>query len=354
VREDEAVRPLVLVCLLALVACGARSQLAVSQERDAGVGGATTTSSATTTTSTTSTGTGGAAAIVACHPGDPPAVVGTKTGAWGIVVDDTHVYFAGLYTQTVGRVDKLGGAVETLATQQIAPWFVAIDQTHVYWTNSCSVASCGVFASAKAGGTPMEINPMPFVAGIAADDTSVFWIQTNVPSGAVMTMAEPSGPVQKLVAGLDHPWGIALDDSFVYWTDEDAGNIGRVAKGGGPQETVATTSVGAWGLAVDQARVYWSVYAPNTGFVASAPKGGGTPTMLAVNLDQPAGVAVNGDSLYVAVKGLATPGTVLKIPTAGGPAVVVASNQAQPSNVTVDNACVYWSNEDGTIMRAPK
>src|SRR5262249_29959012 len=150
--------------------------------------------------------------LVACHPGDAPAVVATKTGAWGISVDDANVYFAGLYAQTVGRVAKVGSAVETLATQQISPWFVAIDSTHVYWTSSCSVAGCGVFASLKAGGMPTQIAPTPLAAGVATDSSSVFWIQTNVPSGAVMRMPKPSGPVQQLVAGLEHPWEIALDD----------------------------------------------------------------------------------------------------------------------------------------------
>lgn len=352
----RAWRRLFVLSFLLAAACGARTQLDVPNERGAGTGGATTTSSTTTssTSTTTSTGAGGSAPIVACHPGDPPAVVGAKTGAWGIAVDDTNVYFAGLHTQTVGRVEKLGGAVETLAAQQISPWFVAIDQTHVYWTNSCSVPGCGVFASLKAGGTPMQISTMPFAAGIAADDASVFWIQTNVPSGLILRMPKPAGPVQQLAAGLDHPWAIALDDGFVYWTDEDAGDIGRVPKGGGSKETVASTSVGAWALAVDSARVYWSVYAPGTGFVASAPKSGGTQTMLAMDLDEPAGVAVDGESLYVAVQGSSAPGTILKIPKAGGPTVVVASNQVRPSNVALDDACVYWANEDGTVMRAPK
>jgi hypothetical protein len=301
-----------------------------------------------------SSGTGGAAPIVACHPGDAPALVGSGTGAWAIAVDDTNVYFAGLHSYTVGRVAKIGGAVDTLAAQQTDPWFVTVDASHVYWTNSCTVDGCGIFAHAKAAAAMEEILPMPAVDALATDGSSLFWIQTNVPSGGVYTMSLPKGPVQKLVDGLDHPWGIALDEGFVYWTDEDAGNIGRVAKAGGTKEMVATTNVGAWALAVDATGVYWSVYLPDTGFVASAPKAGGPATMLATNLDSPAGVVVDGDNLYVAVEGSTSAGTVLRIPVGGGPAVAVATGQPRPTNVAVDGACIYWSNEDGTIWRAPK
>ena len=115
-------------------------------------------------------------------------------------------------------------------------------------------------------------------------------------------------------------------------------------------ETVASTSVGVWAVAVDDARVYWSVYVPYTGFVASAPKSGGSPMMLATALDQPAGVVVDGDSLYVAVQGTGVPGTILKISKAGGPSTTVASGQQSPSNVAVDAACVYWANGDGTVI----
>ena len=343
--------------LLMASACDARSQLGVMGERSPGTGGSIATTTTSTTSATTSAGTGGAAPLVACHPGEAPTVVAMNTGAWGIALDSTDVYFAGLYTQSVGHVEKLGGAVDTLATKQISPWFVAVDGAGAYWTNSCSGAGCGVFAWPKAGGAPTQIATSPYADGIAVDDTAVFWIASNgpaAPTGAVMRMPKAGGPVQQLVTGLEHPWSIALDDAFAYWTDEDAGTVGRVPKGGGPKETVASTSVGVWALAVDDARVYWSVYVPYTGFVGSAAKSGGATTMLAMGLDQPAGVAVDAESLYVAVQGTGAPGSILKVSKGGGTAAIVATNQQRPSNVAVDDACVYWANGDGTVMRAPK
>jgi hypothetical protein len=327
-----------LLCffLITVVSCGGRSQLGVA-----------------TVSTASSTGTGGAAPGGTCRPGDPPAVVAPKTGAYGIVVDETSVYFAGLSSKIVGRVDKVGGTIDILATMSIAPWFLAIDATRVYWTTACGEPECGVFASPETGGATTEIAPLPSGAGIAVDDASVFWLQADVSVAAVWKMTKPAGPAQKLVAGLGHPVGIALDDGFVYWADDVEGTIGRVAKGGGTSELVATTSAGAWEVAADDTRVYWSV-STQAGFVASAPKGGGDPTMLVTNLDHPSGVAVDAENLYVTVQGLPSAGSVLKLPRSGGAPVVVAESQQGPSNLAVDDTCVYWANEDGTIMRAPK
>ena len=163
--DDGAMRGAAFSLLLVASACDARSQLDVVGERSPGTGGSTATAPPSTTSATSSSGAGGATPLVACHPGDDPAVIAMNTGAWGIALDSTDVYFAGLYTQAVGRVDKLGGAVNTVATNQIAPWFVAVDGTSAYWTSSCSVAGCGMFAWAKAGGAPTQIATNPYATG---------------------------------------------------------------------------------------------------------------------------------------------------------------------------------------------
>ena len=111
---------------------------------------------------------------------------------------------------------------------------------------------------------------------------------------------------------------------------------------------MVSTSVGVWALAVDDARVYWSVYVPYTGFVASAPKSGGASTMLATGLDQPAGVAVDAESLYVAMQGTGVPGSILKVPKGGGPAATSrATSRGRRTSPSTTPACT------GRMVTAP-
>jgi hypothetical protein len=222
---------------------------------------------------------------------------------------------------------------------------------NVYWTNACSGATgCGVFTLPKAGGTPLLIAASDAPEGIAVDDTSVYWAETG--TGAVMQAPKQGGPPQQLAA--PDAWDVALDDAFVYWTDQGS-SVGRVPKGGGPQETLVKLSAGVSTvmLAVDDTRVYFSVQLGSAGFVASAPKAGGAPTMLAKDLELPYGVALDAESVYVAVKSSGASGSIVKVPKGGGPVTTVVSDLPDPSNLALDDACVYWSNGN-SVRRAPK
>lgn len=72
------------------------------------------------------------------------------------------------------------------------------------------------------------------------------------------------------------------------------------------------------------------------------------PTALAVGLSEPRGVALVGDTLYVAEYGA---GRVVAVPRAGGPLRVVASGLGGPNRVAVaGNALVVTEREGGRVL----
>lgn len=100
-------------------------------------------------------------------------VIATIGGALrALAIDDTHVYAAS--QNTVVRVPKTGGAVETIATNQANVQDLALGTTSVYWTNF--VADGTVMRALKTGGGlgPVAIN-QPMAGWILVDGNTVYW-----------------------------------------------------------------------------------------------------------------------------------------------------------------------------------
>lgn len=125
----------------------------------------------------------------------PPQTVAPALGeGWGIVVDDTAVYWRDEGSDKQGRVmkaPKTGGAT----TQQLAtttgegPRFLAIDQTNLYWTSGNNDSGL-IATSAKDGSRPLTLAVnQAGPRGVAVDDTSVYW--TNYSGATVMKLAKP-------------------------------------------------------------------------------------------------------------------------------------------------------------------
>jgi hypothetical protein len=76
-----------------------------------------------------------------------------------------------------------------------------------------------------------------------------------------------------------------------------------------------------------------------------------TDEVLAANQGGPAGLALDGTSVYWAAE---TDKTVMKMPLAGGNATPLATNQDDPYAIAVDGTTVYWTNvTTNTVMRVP-
>jgi hypothetical protein len=124
-----------------------------------------------------------------CHDG----IYGTTA----LVMDATTLYWTNTFDGTIKRVNKDGTSEATLATGQGQAQALAINRGELFWGNfadstirtmrvtdpPCDATTCKVLAKDQV-----------FPAGIAADDTAIYWT-TQRASGTVLT---DSGAVTKL------------------------------------------------------------------------------------------------------------------------------------------------------------
>jgi len=115
----------------------------------------------------------GAAEVIA-SPADPAR----------IAVDDTHVYWLDLATNTVQRASRAGGSIpETLASTGVASGNMALDDAYVYWTSGSEIS-----AVPKAGGTVVVIASLRPQSSSVVDDSWVYWGEAD----AVMKALKPN------------------------------------------------------------------------------------------------------------------------------------------------------------------
>jgi hypothetical protein len=108
-------------------------------------------------------------------------------------------------------------------------------------------------------------------------------------------------------------------------------------------------------VAVDQANVYWSTYAQ----VFGRPLAGGNPVVIAHDQYLPHALTSDGTYLYWTN----TDGSVLKAPVAGGPWVLLATGPPYQMeverNLVIDSHDVYWTNPriyglKGQVLKVPQ
>jgi hypothetical protein len=152
-----------------------------------------------------------------------------------------------------------GGTSTTLASGQGGD-HVAVDGTGVYWASS----SNGTIMKLAAGGTPTSVGSAPGVtAAMALFNGSVYWLNSAgcADAGAACSsvMRAPvdgdGGAPTVLASGqsLLNVAGIAVDNSNVYWTT--ANGVMKVPVSGGSPIQVNPAQGGA--IALDLTNIYW-------------------------------------------------------------------------------------------------
>src|SRR6185295_18427345 len=101
---------------------------------------------------------------------------------------------------TVFRVNKTGGGLTPLASNQVGCYGIAVQENYVYWT---------------AGDKIMRTDKKDSLF-VTVDSSGIYWTN-NVPNGAAMRVSLSGGSAVVLVPGLDRPYLGALDANNFYF-----------------------------------------------------------------------------------------------------------------------------------------
>ena len=174
-----------------------------------------------------------------------PDVIGHST-AWGIAVDDSHIYWADL-SGAIGRSNLDGSDANLNFITGIADVInVAVDGDHIYWVSN-GTKKIGRANLDGTGVDPSFVTSTKTVSKIAVDGGHIYWsaVFADVIGRANI---DGSGVDDAFINTADGPIGIAVDAGHVYWAN--SGSIGRANLDGTAANNAFIPGVGATELAV--------------------------------------------------------------------------------------------------------
>lgn len=304
-------------------------------------------------------------------PGTPaPVVLADKLRSpRGVAVDDANVYFASQDDGTILKVPTAGGAVARIdmSGSVTQPWVHAVDATHVYF------AAGAVGRVLKTGG-PIEIlvpNVRPW--SIAIDGSSVYFSDQPLSGmGSIKkvskTCTAPCTPTT-IAANQEFPMGVATDGTSVYWANQASDvtyaypggpETGRTWKGTLRRWSANATSTllenlqNPAGVALGGDRVF--VGSTQDAYVRSVTTGNGDPRGLRTKTGTPYWMTADTTHVYWLDGGAGTStATLYRASNATSVPEVLATKQNGPIGIAVDSKAVYWANHNGgQIMRMAK
>jgi len=200
--------------------------------------------------------------------GQPTVLASGQSGPTDIALDETHVYFVNHLGDTIGRVPRGGGQVETVGGSP-GNFRLTVTGDYVYWGGYD-----GLLRSPKEGGLVELVSPGG-ARTLTASNGVVFW--TEEYGESVVAFDETTGTVTTLATMPPDVFldGITVDDDDVFFT---AGrDIWRVSRTSGEEATQIATTADDTSLpshvVVDSSCVYWSEnFGVDLGRVTRAPK----------------------------------------------------------------------------------
>jgi sugar lactone lactonase YvrE len=154
-----------------------------------------------------------------------------------ITADANRVYW--LYGRDQGSMTLFGHDASSLAgkAQPVATGLSSSEglcqyKDYLYWTAAPSmIASTGTIQRVKKlGGAAEQLaKGQPNPAGIAVDESGVYWVNRNA-NGEVMHKPIEGGAVETLAADQNGAHAIALDANAIYWTNTDGGQVMMLSK----------------------------------------------------------------------------------------------------------------------------
>jgi hypothetical protein len=210
------------------------------------------------------------ARIVSARQGGAPATV-VRTydvDATSAVSDGSDAFSFGDAKDAKGKphdpdVLRIGAngkaAIVATSAGKLVRTAMAINTTHVFWVQDGSIVR-----APKAGGDASPVVKLPAgkIQRMAADDGAVYWTDSGTGdptwSGRVYRWALAGGKVETL-SDAPSPFAIALDGDTVYWTSsiDVGGRVLAQKKAGGATFVLAADLHQPRGLAVDDKYVYW-------------------------------------------------------------------------------------------------
>ena len=267
-----------------------------------------------------------------------------------IAVDATNVYWTTVNTEkdtTPGRVERCAKSGCPSGPTPLTPgvreaYALAIDGVSAYWSEWDNGA-IGRVNEADGGGFGYLATGHGFISGAAFDNGTVYFTSSDgiaaVAANGSLVAAQTdtaTTPVRTIYpttgTGDFNPVGIAVDGTNVYWANDAiiSGAILYAPKGatGATPNALSAHDISPTHVALDANNVYWIALGPSgsdsayvAGYLATCPKTGcigAAPTVLAKDLHNPHGLAVDGTAVYFTIHGNAatsdtTVGSVMKI-----------------------------------------
>ena len=254
-----------------------------------------------------------------------------------------------------------------------APFGIALDSSNVYFTTAnCGSPAGAPLSSTIAGVYKVALNSGPTITlasdgyltwGVIVDSDNVYWQGGASGANYIKKVLINNGTVTTIATNPDiGPYGIAVDETAVYWLS--TGYTGTYAVPGAvwkqlKSESTATTIAVEQGLSVrymmiESSDVYFaSSEYTGTGYngsIRKVSKNGGQVTILASNIDNPSGIALDSTNIYWTASYGGVIQTTLK---SGGAVTTLASGRTMPGSVAVDSTSVYWI-EGNSIKKIAK
>lgn len=155
---------------------------------------------------------------------------------------------------------------------------------------------------------------------------------------------------QTLVAGQQGIDYFAVDGTHAYWAEShvDIGQLWRVPKYGGEPTPIgpAGAAAVASGIAVDADTLYWAIYGDD-GRILKAPKGGGTPVVVANGQHRVTDLLADGGDLFWLAEGSMLSdyidGQVMTLRQGDTVAKALAADQSNVISLTLSAEHIYWA-----------
>jgi hypothetical protein len=221
-----------------------------------------------------------------------------------------------------------------------------VTSTSTFITSTASVTGTAAISSSStmSGCQDATLALNPIGAGyLALDGADVYW--TTGDGKVVKSTSGAPGVV--LAEGFTDVAGLAVRGDDVFFADET--RVLSVPKAGGAVTVVATMQSLPTAIVTDAGAIYWLNY--GEGILAGSlveSVGGGPPEVVMDSIGTPSDLAIDGDgNLYFAaaiavVDGMPVSGPLVRVSPATGAATVLAIGVQEPAGIAVDAANVYW------------